>query len=146
MKYFIGALIVIGLVLAGYWAGTRQKDEIAETSPTPSTSTVAIATVAPLLETISPISQNTTASIGNRIGDKAPDFRLKDQQGNDVSLRDYLGREAVQLIFATSGRLVLKTSSGQEITLLDPGDTIHRLYNVASMPYTVDINADGIIR
>jgi hypothetical protein len=139
MKYFIGALIVIGLVLAGYWAGTRQKDENKKetVSPTP--------TSAAILETISPTPQ-ASVGVGNRPGDQAPDFRLKDTSGKDVSLREYIGRETIQLIFTTSGRLVLKNSSGQESTLLDPGDTIHRLYNITSMPYTVTIDANGIIR
>lgn len=36
-------------------------------------------------------------SIG--VGDKAPDFRLRDQTGREVSLADYRGRKAVVLYF-----------------------------------------------
>jgi len=32
-------------------------------------------------------------------GDKAPDFTLKDQAGNDVSLSDYRGKQPVVLVF-----------------------------------------------
>jgi peroxiredoxin len=33
------------------------------------------------------------------IGQPAPDFTLKDQNGNDVSLRDFRGQKAVALVF-----------------------------------------------
>jgi peroxiredoxin Q/BCP len=33
------------------------------------------------------------------VGDKAPDFRLRDQNGNEVSLADFRGKKAVVLYF-----------------------------------------------
>jgi peroxiredoxin len=33
------------------------------------------------------------------IGDQAPDFSLKDQNGNDVALSDFRGKQAVALVF-----------------------------------------------
>lgn len=41
-----------------------------------------------------------------KVGDMAPDFTLKDQNGNNVSLHDYRGKKSVVLafyIFAFSG-------------------------------------------
>jgi hypothetical protein len=41
-----------------------------------------------------------------RVGENAPDFTLKDQNGNNVSLRDFRGKKSVVLafyIFAFSG-------------------------------------------
>jgi cytochrome oxidase Cu insertion factor (SCO1/SenC/PrrC family) len=34
-----------------------------------------------------------------KVGDKVPDFTLKDQNGKDVSLKDYLGKKNVVLAF-----------------------------------------------
>jgi len=34
-----------------------------------------------------------------KVGDKVPDFTLKDQSGKDVSLHDYLGKKNVVLAF-----------------------------------------------
>lgn len=34
-----------------------------------------------------------------KVGDKAPDFTLKDQNGNPVSLSDYLGKKNVVIVF-----------------------------------------------
>ncbi|HET9251753.1 MAG TPA: peroxiredoxin [Candidatus Eisenbacteria bacterium] len=34
-----------------------------------------------------------------KVGDKAPDFTLKDQNGNPVSLSDYLGKKNVVVVF-----------------------------------------------
>ena len=34
-----------------------------------------------------------------KVGDKVPDFTLKDQNGKDVSLHDYLGKKNVVLAF-----------------------------------------------
>ena len=33
------------------------------------------------------------------VGDRAPEFTLKDQNGNDVSLADYRGKHNVVLVF-----------------------------------------------
>lgn len=145
MKYFLIGAIVIVVALAGFWAGKKSGDDEPETTVTqtplrPSDS-------AGLAPTATSTSNTTSALIGNRPGDKAPDFRLKDSQGHDVSLRDYQGREGIRLIFTVSGQLVLQPdSAGQGITLYDPGDAVHRLYAVAAMPYTVIIDVNGIIR
>jgi thioredoxin-dependent peroxiredoxin len=40
-----------------------------------------------------------TEKQGNRVGDAAPDFTLKDQDGNDVTLRQELGELPVVLVF-----------------------------------------------
>ena len=108
---------------------------------------VVVATATPTSTgTVAPATTGN-ATVGNRPGNLAPDFRLKDLQGNDVSLRDYLGREAVILTFTTSGELQFKaTSMAQAVTLRDPEDTIHRLYGVPTMPYTVSIDEHGTIR
>ena len=37
--------------------------------------------------------------MGIAVGDKAPDFRLRDQNGKDVSLADFRGKKAVVLYF-----------------------------------------------
>lgn len=34
-----------------------------------------------------------------KVGDKVPDFTLKDQNGKDVSLHDYLGKKNLVLAF-----------------------------------------------
>ena len=34
-----------------------------------------------------------------KVGDKVPDFTLKDQNGKDVALHDYLGKKNVVLAF-----------------------------------------------
>lgn len=40
-----------------------------------------------------------TAKQGNRVGDDAPDFTLKDQDGNDVTLSEQVGDKPVVLVF-----------------------------------------------
>lgn len=40
-----------------------------------------------------------TAKQGNRVGDSAPDFTLKDQDGNDVTLGGQVGELPVVLVF-----------------------------------------------
>ena len=151
MKYIIGVIIVLVLIGAGFWAGTKTNTSNKST-PTPSSSAiyvppVSVVTVAPNSTYLATPALAISGEIGNRVGSRAPDFRLKNTQGNDVSLRDYLGREAVKLVFAVSGQLVLQPASvPQGITLNDPDDIVHRLYAVTSMPYTVNIDVNGIIR
>ncbi len=41
-----------------------------------------------------------------KIGDKAPDFRLKDQNANDVSLSEFKGKNVVLLFFPLAGSSV----------------------------------------
>ena len=38
-------------------------------------------------------TQDRTSTL--KVGDKAPDFTLKDQNGNPVTLSDYLGKKSV---------------------------------------------------
>ena len=40
-----------------------------------------------------------TPKQGNRVGDDAPDFTLKDQDGNNVTLSEQLGEKPVVLVF-----------------------------------------------
>lgn len=155
MKYFIVGVIIIVLVGTAFWAGYKQGKQ---TTPSPSTTQTAQQSVAPVAvatpiatttpSVLSPIDKGESVGdrvVGNRAGNFAPDFRLKNLQGNNVSLRDYLGREAIKLVFTKSVELQLQVSS-QDITLQDPDDTVHHLYAVTSMPYTVNIDGQGIIR
>lgn len=149
MKYIIGVIIALVLIGAAFWAGTKTNTD-SKATPKPSASTtytppVSVVTVAPGSTYAPTPTPGSSAVIGNQVGNRAPDFRLKDSSGADVSLKDYLGRESVKLIFSVSGELVLQTSS-QSITLRDPDDIVHRLYHVTSLPYTVTIDATGIIR
>lgn len=160
MKAFIFVVIALVLIGTAFWAGYKAGQKNPSTSSTPvptqnaqqSIAPVAVGSPVVVVATPTPTSTSTPTSagntvVGNRPGNLAPDFRLKDLQGNDVSLRDYLGREAVTLTFTTSGELQFKVaSSPQAVTLRDPEDTIHRLYGVSSMPYTVSIDEHGIIR
>ena len=41
-----------------------------------------------------------------KIGDKAPEFTLKDQNGNDVSLKEFIGKNVVLLFFPLAGSSV----------------------------------------
>jgi len=43
------------------------------------------------------MSENMTERI--KVGDRAPDFTIKNQRGEPVSLKDYLGKKAVVLYF-----------------------------------------------
>lgn len=133
MKYFIGGVIVIVLVATAFLAGRKTKKIVSSTA-SPSISLSVAPTPAGRSD------QSTSALIGNKVGDKAPDFRLKDTNGNDVSLRDYQN-QGVKLEFIELGKLRL-----QGRILLDPDDIVHRLYHVTSMPYTVTIDEHGIIR
>jgi len=47
-------------------------------------------------------SANTTQDVGLRVGDKAPSFSLKDQNGNDVSLDSLIKKGPVALLFFRS--------------------------------------------
>jgi thioredoxin-dependent peroxiredoxin len=38
-------------------------------------------------------------SSGLRVGDKAPDFRLRSDEGKEVSLRDFIGKRVVLYFF-----------------------------------------------
>ncbi|MEK7583557.1 MAG: hypothetical protein AAB483_04120 [Patescibacteria group bacterium] len=142
MKYIIIGVIVIALIGAGFWAGTKSGKTTATPTPsqTAATYTPAITVTTP---TSSPLSGDVT--VGNRPGNLAPDFRLKDLNGREVSLRDYLGRESFRLVFNKSQELELQAGS-QNVILRDPDNTVHRLYGVTSMPYTVNIDGQGIIR
>lgn len=138
MKYWIIGIIVVGLVVGGFLAGTKHGENRAEETVTPNPTAILSPSVSLL-----PIQGSSEGSIivGNRPGNRAPDFRLKDSQGNDVSLRDYLNREEVRLEFVVSGQVML---NGR--TLLDPTETVRKLYAVTSMPYTVVIDINGIIK
>lgn len=134
MKFFIIGMTVIVLVLAGYWAGTKKDDEV---TPSPSFTSHA------------PVRTPTATSglVGNRSGDIAPDFQLNEASGKSFALRDYRGREQVQLTFRVAGQVEFKPASApQAYTLLDPDDALRRLYAVPSMSYTVLIDEQGIIR
>ena len=150
MNYVIIGIIVIALVLAGFWAGTK-KGGNATPTPTPSSSTSSSPTPVPSTSNKpTPTPTYTTQPngiIGNRPGNIAPDFRLKDINGHYVSLRDYLGHVAVKLIFTERGKVVLQPAVvPQGITLLDTKDTAYHLYGMSSLPYTVNIDEHGIIR
>ena len=140
MKYVIIAIVILALIVAGYWAGTQDTEEVS-TTQTPTVSVGATATFTAMPTAVP--SSNTV--IGNRPGNRAPDFQLKSSDGKTVALRDYLGKQAVTLVFSMSSKLTLQTS-GQEFTLMDPDDVVHRLYNVGTMPYTITIDANGTIR
>ncbi len=43
--------------------------------------------------------QNATPEPKIKVGDTAPDFTLKDQNGKDVSLKDFRGKKSVVLAF-----------------------------------------------
>ncbi len=145
MKYVIIGIIVIALVLAGFWAGTKKGGKSTPSpSPSPSSSNQPTTMPAP---TPTPTYSVQPSGIGNRPGNIAPDFRLKDLNGHDVSLRDYLGHVAVKLIFTERGRVVLQPAVvPQGITLIDFKDTAYHLYGVPSLPYTVNIDEHGIVR
>jgi cytochrome oxidase Cu insertion factor (SCO1/SenC/PrrC family) len=52
------------------------------------------------------IAQAQTTPAALKVGDVAPDFTLKDQNGKDVSLHDFRGKKTVVLafyVFAFSG-------------------------------------------
>ncbi len=136
MKYFIGIVIVLVLIFGGYWAGTKQGDDDAQEDETPIAEVIVENEDEPRVSTM-PISG---VVIGNRIGNRAPDFRLKDTDGNNVALRDFIGHEEIRLVFAVSGQIMF-----QGRTLLDPDNAVHRLYGITSMPTTVKIDVNGII-
>lgn len=154
MKYWIIGLMIIAIVGAAYWAGTKKNGPSdSDTTNTPistisnTSSPVSTVSYTPIPSQSPTTSSTGNVTIGNKPGNRAPDFRLKDANGRDVSLRDYLYRESVKLIFTKAGELVFQPDSmPRGITLIDPGDVIHRLYGVTSMPYTVSIDANGIIR
>jgi cytochrome oxidase Cu insertion factor (SCO1/SenC/PrrC family) len=61
-----------------------------------------------LLTLLTPCLAQSPGSISAKLkpGDAAPDFTLKDQNGQDVSLRDFRGKKRVVLafyVFAFSG-------------------------------------------
>ncbi len=157
MRYFIVGVIIVVLVGTAFWAGYKTGKQ---PSPTPTATQVAQQSIVPVAVATSSVTTTPTYSplivrgsaegdikIGNQAGNLAPDFRLKNLQGDNVSLRDYRGREAVTLVFTKSGELELKVSSSpQSITLRDPDHAVHHLYAVTSMPYTVNIDEHGIIR
>ncbi len=124
-KIVIVAVIVIVLVGAAFWVGGRN----GHTTPSPLPSVPvpigsAIVTAGPSQTIIN------SGRVGNNVGDIAPDF---------PGLREYRGQE-VSLRFATANEIIL-----QGATRNDADGTIHRLYNVTFMPYTVTINSQGII-
>ena len=144
MKYWIIGVMIVAVVGSAYWAGTKHEDSNdAEVTSTPSSIAVTNTTSPIVTVQSTPAYTNTGGSgavVGNKVGNIAPDFRLKDTSGRDVSLRDYRGQE-VRIEFTESGKLRLQGN-----ILLDPGDVVHRLYAVTSMPYTVNIDINGIIR
>lgn len=42
------------------------------------------------------------ARVGTAVGERAPDFTLKDLDGNEVRLQDFRGRQAVLLVVGAS--------------------------------------------
>lgn len=44
-------------------------------------------------------AQEGPPELNLKVGDKVPDFTLRDQNGKDVSLHDYLGKKNVVLAF-----------------------------------------------
>lgn len=148
VKYWLFAIIVLALVFAGYWAGTKHRhteSEATATNTPHSSSTVLpspVVVYSPSITAAVPVaSLRTDVMVGNRPGNRAPDFQLKDMSGATVSLRDYLGREEIRLVFSISGQVAL-----QGRTLQDPDDIVHKLYAVSTMPYTVEIDTHGIIK
>lgn len=55
-----------------------------------------LVTVAALIATLGSVSP---ARADLKVGDKAPDFTLPDQNGNKVKLSDFLGKKNVVLAF-----------------------------------------------
>ncbi|MEK7616084.1 MAG: hypothetical protein AAB420_02680 [Patescibacteria group bacterium] len=143
MKYWISAIVILAIAGSAYWAGSQHNDsDSPEKTATPTASYTFIPTTVSPSNSPLPVRGSAEGNriIGNRPGNIAPDFRLKDESGIDVSLRDYQN-QSVKIEFFESGKLRL-----QGRMLLDPNDVVHRLYGVTSMPYTVNIDAQGIIR
>lgn len=153
MKYGLLIIVVLVLIAGGFWAGTKTEKNKDEETVSPSASPVAIATT-PMISvtatptvrpmpsrTLPPLSPTTTVNVGNTPGSKAPDFRLHDVNGQSVSLRDFIGKSEVTIEFTNADQLML-----QGRLLLDPEHIVHRLYGVSSLPYTVRIDINGIIK
>ena len=142
MKYWIIGIVALAIIAASYWAGTQQGSK-AEKTPTPLPTALVLSPSYPPDQVVvragSPLPGEIV--IGNKPGNRAPDFRLKDASGKEVSLRDYLYTESVVLEFLVSGEIRM-----QGKVFLDPDNAVHRLYGVTSIPYTVNIDINGIIR
>lgn len=141
MKYWVIAIVAIALLASAYWAGTNQDSSKPEATAIPEETVFFSHTPTPVVFLPTPIVSTGDVVIGNRPGNRAPDFRLKDTQSNDMSLRDYLGHEEIRIEFFKAGEVIVEGR-----TLLDPDNVVHRLYGVTSMPYTVNIDSNGIIR
>ncbi len=93
LKLIIAAVVVIAILGAAFWAGSKALKKTATTSPSPSSPTQTQFTVS---NNVSPIV-NQTATVGNRPGNIAPDFRLENIKGGAVALSDYRGFKPVVL-------------------------------------------------
>ena len=145
MKYWIIGLMIVAIVGASYWAGTRQRDGGDSEAEKTSVEETAVKTATSMPSGLTPTTQ--VLSVGNEPGDFAPDFRLKDAKENSVSLRDFQNREAVKIVFTVSGQLTLYHDSlPQGVVLLDPDNIVYRLYGGTALPYIVTIDKNGIIR
>src|SRR3989344_1736850 len=139
LKYVVIAIVVLILVWLAFWVG--RKDDDSEPTPTPVVVTQAPEAVYVPPVTITPVppaatsvpTSGSNAPVGNQVGNRAPDFQLKDSQGNAVALRNYRGQTVI-LAFREANHVTMTVGS-QDMVLTDANMTVHRLYSVTSMPY-----------
>jgi hypothetical protein len=84
LKHEIGLILVCMIIWL--FGCIEQEDIINPVNPEPSNPIVP--------EPVEPI-------VGNEVGNKAPEFSLPDENGNLVSLSDYIGKQNVILLFHT---------------------------------------------
>jgi len=166
-------VLVVGVIWAGARKSDSDASPSPSVSTTNQTTVPSLPNTSPRTSP-SPISDPNT-TYGNRPGNKAPDFQLTDVNGAKVSLKSHIGQQ-VALVFWNSicdaciakvnsfsapivvfainrseSKATVQSNAGkftnpQTRILLDPTDTIYRLYGGTAMPYTVIIDANGIIQ
>jgi len=95
MKYLIGGIIIVVLVIAGFWAYAKFRKGKPTPTPTPSGSyspTPSPTATATTLPTPTPTS---STRLGNHVGETLPDFRLQSLGRGSVSLGQYRGIDVV---------------------------------------------------
>ena len=66
-----------------------------------SETSISVLSTASPVSTVSPVIETAESKIAPEIGAQAPDFALRDLEGNEVRLSDYLGRSVLLTFWAT---------------------------------------------